>query len=261
MKEKLLKHFRLLWFLALLAFVIGGSVLYNGDPFTRMRLNKESVEYVQENYPGIAEKVKPTSEVYTAHHNMKPLFFANFCHVDNRYIRFSLVYDRYGNLIRDDFKNAVGISSSIYQNLSGRYTQMVKNRFNDTFRDGTGAAGLSVDDIMKSNRGEAYFEHSNYVIEEGYKGPYLDINEEYSVNDMASQYGYIYFYFAEDEQQTAENLYNRRLQARDMLKEKNISFKSFTICYDISIGVYDLTYDELYSGNLEEIMAEKSVGL
>ena len=92
---------------------------------------------------------------------------------------------------------------------------------------------------------------------EGYKGPVLDAANEYDAVELAAEYGRISFYFTEDEEHTKENLYNRLVQSRELLKNSDVKFSLFSASYRLGGGVYRLMPEDLFEGDLKQIVEER----
>lgn len=193
------------------------------------------------------------------HYNMTPVFWASFSNPEDDMMHFQLMYDRNGNLIYDGYTDHYLKGGTIYMHLSSEYSTQVRKLFNDTFRNDSGATGVTISSIINSTSAAAYFENDSTGGWENYAGPVLDIEKEYTVQDLAAEYGCIEFHFAEDKEQTKENLYQRLLQSKELLAENEIPFSKFSITYKIGNGVYGITAQELFEGDLKQIVEERYV--
>lgn len=260
MKNKLSK---ILPAVVLMSIVVVGAGMYvrsNGNPFIKVSLNKEAKNYVRQNYPEIADKVQLSPQgVYVGHYNDTPVFLAYFSNPVDELMYFHLMYDKDGNFIYDVYSDHYMKGGTVYYYHSATYGGIVSKLFNDYFCDGRGTASISLEAVLNSNSGHGTFLNSDTHIYEDYKGPVLEVGKEYDTMELATEYGRISFYFTEDEEHTKENLYNRLVQSRELLKDSDVKFSLFSASYRMGGGVYKLTPEDLFEGDLKQIVEERYV--
>ena len=221
MKNKLYKILPAILLIAIVVVGAGMYVRFNGNPFIKVSLNKEAKNYVRQNYPEIADKVQLSPQgVYVGHYNDTPVFLAYFSNPDDKLMYFHLMYDKDGNFVYDGYSDHYMKGGTVYYYHSATYGGIVSELFNDYFCDGRGTASVSLDTVLNSNSGHGTFLDSDTDMYEGYKGPVLDVANEYDTMELAAEYGRISFYFTEDEEHTKENLYNIM---KDLIKVPGVS--------------------------------------
>ena len=245
MKNKLSK---ILPAVVLMAIVVVGAGMYvrsNGNPFIKVSMNKEAKNYVRQNYPEIADKVQLSPQgVYVGHYNDIPVFLAYFSNPDDELMYFHLMYDKDGNFIYDGYSDHYMKGGTIYYYHSATYG---------------GIVSVSLEAVLNSNSGHGTFLDSDTDMYEGYKSLVLEVGKEYDTMELAAEYGRISFYFTEDEEHTKENLYNRLMQSRELLKDSDVKFSLFSASYRMGGGVYRLTPEDLFEGDLKQIVEERYV--
>ena len=83
---------------------------------------------------------------------------------------------------------------------------------------------------------------------EQYTGPVLDLNKEYTMEELAAEYGIRLFNYKDE--QTSENLYTRCLEVREIIEKYDIPFSKICITLDRDNGLYNISREQLFSDDL-----------
>ena len=192
------------------------------------------------------------------HYNAAPVFLAGFFNPEDNMMHFRLMCDMNGDLIYDGCSDNYLKGGVVYSYHAAEYNSQVKKLFNDFFRNGRSVSG-SVSKVLNANKREASFTGSGSNPWEGYQGPVPEPDKEYDKVELAKQYGYINFCFTEDEEHTKENLCQRLLQCRELIEDSGTPFTSLSAGYHLGGGVYNLTEEELFEGELRRIVEERYI--
>ncbi len=259
--------------LALAAFIAVMYVYIKGNPITKFKIDKHAETYLAENYPEIARQVQTSQGAYYTdfghtivstdgvEHNPDKGWGIYFYNPDNYLMNFAMRYDKKGNLLFDGCKEYYMKGGSILNALSGEYREFIVGAKNDEYYNGMGAVGISPAGLIREIGAEAWFdgrEDPNGVLTKmEYTGPVLDINKEYTMEELANQYGVINFTFREDDDGDIDSLYNRCIEVRNFTEKYNLPFATVNVGTRLFDGTSGLTKEELYSDNLKEIIEDK----
>ncbi len=277
---------KILSFIIVIAFIAAGYLYidFNGNPLDAIKLNKQSDSYMQENYPDIWQNVHRSQNAYFVKADINywddntqqyiPVDGTWQVYYEDNNDHFSymyLVYDRDCNLIYDSCSDRYLKGATIYAKLEQEYENYIKNIFNEEYRNGVPMHSISAETLASESQAEAVFMYHNTHIShiEPYARPVLDINKEYSMEELAKDYGNVYFRFNDgityNMNQDAEavkksytiavdNLYKRCLEVRDIVKKYNIPFKDISITHGFFEGIFNISYGQLFSDDLYQFI-------
>lgn len=250
-------------------------VYLKGNPLTGMGLNKKADRYLHENYPEIAGQVYRSRDAYFVKvFDFRPQSMKEDSEADGRwyiyyssendpFMHFNLCYSRNGELIYDGCKENYLKGGTIYEYYSDEYRSFIVDIHNEIYNNGMPKSGISVSSVVGGTSAEAYFaDVHNAAHYSEYLGPVLDVKKEYTMEELASEYGHIDFnYDVSAEERTIENLYARRIEMRNIIDEYNIPAKTFTVSFRLFEGAYNMPVSALYSDNLMEQLEEYYVNI
>ncbi|MBE6865489.1 MAG: hypothetical protein E7492_00820 [Ruminococcaceae bacterium] len=277
---------KILSFIIVIAFIAGGYLYvdFNGNPLDAIKLNKHSDLYMQENYPDIWQNVHRSQNAYfiksdiSYWDNNKQQYipvdgtWQVYYEDNNDYFSYMyLVYDRNCNLIYDSCSDRYLKGAMIYAKLEQEYENYIKNIFNEEYRDGVPMHSISAETLAGESHAEAVFMYHNTHIShiEPYSGPVLDITREYTMEELAADYGEIYFRFMDDiyympgngtspdaskYNNVVDNLYSRCLETRDIVEKYNIPFNNISISHGMFEGIFKIDRRQLFSGDLYQFI-------
>ncbi len=241
------------------AGIIFAMVMSQGNPLTKIKLKKESYRYISANYPDIAPKVTlQKNGVYYISTQDGYQWFVYYENPDDIYMYFCMIYNKDKELIFDGCAENYLKGGTISERLSTEYEGMIGKIHTEEYFNGMPYGSISLSSLMSKPHMDAYLESAPPAPNEGYSGPVFDVTKEYTVDELAKDYGKIAFYYPEDEK-TNRQLYQRRLEVRNIAEKYNMPFKTITIAFTMLNGAYDLTYEDLFSDNLEQIIREKHI--
>lgn len=249
-----------------------------GNPLTGMKLNKEADRYIQENYPQLSGQFIRTTDAYFIKDKISVwnsdkqeysvadgtwnIYYSKSSTPD-AYIYF--VYDRDGNLIYDSCKEKYLKGGMIYKKLSEEYNYYVEKIFNEVYNNSLPKVSFSYAAILEGSFASGWFENNQTIKQaagmwpasghtEQYTGPILDINQVYTMEEMADEYGIVLFNY--NDEQNAENLYTRCLEVRDIITEYNIPLNKICITLDRDNGLYNIGREQLFSEDLMQYIKD-----
>lgn len=256
----------------------------NGNPFDASKINKQADTYMQENYPDIWQNVYKSTKAYfvkadisywdeesrqniTADGTWQVYYTDN----DNSWSYIYLVYDRDCNLIYDSCEDRYLKGATIVEKLEQEYETFVKTVFNDVYHYGIPRRSVSASTLRNESHADAWFYYSNTYGSHitPYEGPVLDINKQYTMEELAAQYGEVFFRFMDDitynmnqepeavkeSYETAvDNLYKRCMEVRDIVKEYSIPFENISITHGFFEGLFNISYEQLFSDDLYQFI-------
>lgn len=183
------------------------------------------------------------------------IWFVYYSDPNDEFLRFYLCYNRKGDLIFDSYEEYYLKGATIYEYYSNMYREYFVNIHDEIYDSSKCVTWTSATSIFSYTHGEAYFKDYSPIGNEPYNGPILDINKEYTMEDLANEYGCLQFiYKVDDEDKTAKDIYEKRLEIRNIIDEYNIPFKEINIAHDFSSCIFGLTREDLYSDSLEQII-------
>ncbi|MBQ8604835.1 MAG: hypothetical protein IJ410_08360 [Oscillospiraceae bacterium] len=256
--------------------IVGCYVYFKGNPLTGMSLNKKADRYLQENYPEIAGQFIRTTDAYFVKDKISVwdsekqeysvvngtwnIYYSKNS-LPDAYIYF--VYDRSGNLVYDSCNERYLKGGMIYSRLSDEYNYYIENIFSEAYNNGLGQYAFNPDNLFENSYSSGWFENEMTTKQalgmwpasghtEQYTGPVLDINKEYTMEELAAEYGVLLFNYKDE--QTLENLYTRCMEVREIVKEYNIPFNKICITLNRDNGLYNISREELFSDNLMEFI-------
>ena len=276
LKNKPLSSWVLRTFFAVMTIgIVFAFVYFKGNPLIGMKLDKETDRYLQENYPEVWQEIERTTDAYfIKNFNFLPDSVMNYKNNDYKslytdggwwiyysnketpYMRFTMVYNRDGNLVYDGCKDRYLTGGAIYTHFSDIYRNYIVDIYDEVYNNGLPKSGITLSAVLGDDSAEAWFIDSpNKMDCEDYIGPVLDIAQEYTMEELAEQYGEIVFTYRNDEK-TIDQLYKRRLEVAAVLKEYDVPYKKVRITFGVFEGVYDLTEELLYSDDLKPYIEE-----
>lgn len=247
-------------------------VYLKGNPLTGMGLNKKADRYLNENYPEIAGEFIRTTDAYFVKDKISVwnsekqeysvvngvwnVYYSKNS-VPDAYIYF--VYDRSGNLVYDSCKEKYLKGGMIYSKLADEYNYYIQNIFSEVYNNGLGQYSFNPDKLLENSFASGVFENDRTTKQslgmwppsghtEQYTGPVLDLNKEYTMEELAAEYGIRLFNYKDE--QTSENLYTRCLEVRDIIEKYDIPFSKICITLDRDNGLYNISREQLFSDDL-----------
>ena len=256
----------------------------SGNPLDASKINKQSDAYLQENYPDVWETVHRSTDAYFIKSDVEQWDEATnsyktlggtwqVYYTDNNDPSYHLylVYDRACNLIYDGCSDRYLKGAPLFEKLEQEYETFVKTIFNDVYHYGIPRRSISVSTLMNESHVDAWFYADNRHISHiaPYEGPVLDINKQYTMEDIAAEYGEVYFRFMDDVtynmnqdidavkesyQKAVDNLYKRCMEVKDIVKEYNIPFKNISITHGYFEGLFNISREQLFSDELYQFI-------
>ncbi len=273
--------------IALLGIAILGttwifSVYSHGGNKQKSIIEDISAEYIYENHPEVSDKISLTNNGANFRPKSKwitdqtaslpwwdgvwlvPYSVKGYEHLkaENGDTQFFMMFNRMGDkILFDGYKDNFAKGGIVLKAAEAKYNETVFKIFNDK-RELSRKADEKND--FYDTKLIVTFVHPDSVtggttspdMTENYNGPILDINKDYTLDELATEYGHLQFNFDGDEK-TLENLYNRRLQVQDFIKDNNITFKDITIVNGMLYGAYNLTQQEIMSDDLKAVIGRK----
>ncbi len=259
-------------------------VYEKGNPLDANKLNKESDLYLQQTYPDLRDDFERTTDAYFVRADISYLDKTTQTYIPidgswqvyysrkgkpETYIYF--VYDRDKNMIYDSCGDRYLKGGLIYERLEQEYSSYIKNIFNEEYNNGIPRNSISLDTIINESHADAVFMyHSSHISHiEPYTGPVLDITQEYTMEELAKEYGQVYFRFndgisynmnqdaeavKESYKTAVDNLYNRCNEVKEIVKEYDIPFKDISITHGFFEGLFNITYEQLFSDDLYQFI-------
>ena len=275
--------------------ILSGLYIYrNGNPFTAKKIEKLTDVYIQQTYPQIRNNFGSADGPFHLEgkypipiwneENQQYQFFDS-CWVTYYYEKNTLdfynyiyfVYDNELNLIYDSCGDRYMTGGNIYQRLSEKYNVHIMQIFDKEYNSEDSPYSLLNNGV--SNYARGLFENSfsdpafpaveNSALTQYYRGPILDINKEYTMEELASEYGKLYFNFDDDitfwpgdgtspddsDFQTAvDNLYKRCVEVKEIIQKHNIPFKKITITHQGNEGLININYEQLFTEDLYQFV-------
>lgn len=264
------------------AIVIVAGYMYvdmNGNPFDAPKLNKQSDVYMQENYPDVWENVYRSADAYfvnsdivqwdencenyTIHNGTWQVYYTD---KDDELAYMYLVYDRDCNLIYDSCGDRYLKGATIYEKLEQEYRNYVANVFNEVYNYGIPNRTISMQNILESDYATGTFENSTTTISHisEYTGPVLDINKSYTMEELAKEYGTVFFRYKDGITQmegaeysdAVDSIYDRCLEVRDIVEKYDIPFWKISILQGNNEGVFRINHNQLFDENLHQYIQE-----
>lgn len=255
-----------------------------GNPLDANKLNKESDLYLQQTYPDLRDDFERTTDAYFVRADISYLDKTTQTYIPidgswqvyysrkgkpETYIYF--VYDRDKNMIYDSCGDRYLKGGLIYERLEQEYSNYIKNIFNEEYNNGIPRNSISLDTVINESHADAVFMyHSSHISHiEPYTGPVLDITQEYTMEELAKEYGQVYFRFndgisynmnqdaeavKESYKTAVDNLYNRCNEVKEIVKEYDIPFKDISITHGFFEGLFNITYEQLFSDDLYQFI-------
>ena len=275
----------------------------NGNPLIAKKLEKQTDVYIQQTYPQIRDKfykkegpfylkVEKGENYCIWDEERKQYQFFDSCWVayyfekntQNLYNYIYFVYDKDQNLIYDSCGDRYIKGGNIYQRLSEEYNVHIMKIFDKEYNNEDSIYSLSGDKEYSKNYARGLFENSfddpvypaieNSALTQYYNGPVLDINKEYTMVELASEYGKIYFNFddginympgngtppdSSQYQKVVDNLYKRCLEVRAIIEKYDIHFKKITITHQGNEGLINIDYEQLFTEDLYQFIYDNYV--
>lgn len=267
-------------------------VFEKGNPLDANKLNKDSDVYLQQTYPDLRDAFERTTDAYFVRADISYLDKTTQTYIPidgswqvyysrkdepETYIYF--VYDRDKNMIYDSCSDRYLKGGLIYERLSRQYNNYIADLYNDIYSD-TPLHTTSEDNLMASSAGQAWFKNDVYSPAPWntmyvpthilfYEGPELNLYKEYTMEELAKEYGVIHFRYNDgisvmanhnqeqskedylaDYKAAIDNLYNHCLEIRDAVNKYNIPFKELCVTHGIFEGVYYMSREQLFSDDL-----------
>lgn len=256
-----------------------------GNPLDASKINQQSDTYMQENYPELWSEMYRSQDAYfikaaiSYWDNNAQQYVAvdgtwqvYYTDNDDAFSYVYLVYDRDCNMIYDSCSDRYLKGATIYNKLEQEYENYIKDIFNEEYHNGVPGYSISAETITNESQAVAVFMYNNthnvsHI--DPYIGPVLDINKEYTMEELASEYGEIYFRFMDDiyympgdgtspdtskYNDVVDNLYKRCLETRDIVEKYNIPFKNISITHGISEGIFNIDHQQLFSDDLYQFI-------
>ncbi len=263
------------------------GILYidmNGNPFNAAKINKMADAYMQEKYPDIWQNVYRSQKAYFVKSDISYFDSETQQYVpvdgtwqvyytvnDNHFDYMYLAYDRDCNLIYDSCSDRYLKGAMIYQKLEQKYESYIKDIFNKEYHNGIPNHSISPQTLNEKSHADAVFMyHSSHISHiEPYTGPVLDITREYTMEELAADYGEIYFRFMDDiyympgdgtspdtskYNDVVDNLYSRCLETRDIVEKYNIPFNNISISHGMFEGIFKIDRRQLFSDDLYQFI-------
>lgn len=235
-------------------------VWYFGIPFDNHRIMKNADRYIEENYPELQDKV--VYKDYNVHfspalHNPDMAWWDGVWSVyysseDDEFLHFSLNFNRKGELIYDGYKESYMKGHTIYNYYSGTYSGYFSKIFTDIYEKDYLLLGFNPATALKHTRGNAFFEPEAYI-DNSDEIPVLDITKEYTMEELANEYGTLQFWYGSDEP-TKENLIQRCIEAREIISKYNIPCNKVRIGIDFSCFMAAIPAEEFMDSSAEELV-------
>ena len=275
----------IVFLIAVMLVVFAFFYIYEkGNPLDANKLNKESDLYLQQTYPDLQDEFKRTTDAYFIRADISYFDKASQTYIPtdgswqvyytktnqpDTYIYF--VYDKDKNMIYDSCSDRYLKGAMIYEKLEQEYSNFIKNIFTEEYNNGIPKHSTSLETVMNESHADADFMyHNNHISHiEPYSGPVLDITQEYTMEELANEYGQVYFRFndgisynmnqdaeavKESYRTVVDNLYNRCLEVKEIVTEYKIPFKNISITHGLFEGVFNITYEQLFSDNLYQFI-------
>lgn len=250
---------------------------FNGNPFDASKLNKQSDAYMQENYPEIWENVHRSTNAYfvKAPITQWDKNYENYIEYDGTWqvyytddndpsVYMYLVYDRDCNLIYDSCSEKYLKGAMIFEKLVHEYNIFLSNIYTEEYNNGVPQNTISMSNIIDGNFISGTFEYYNSSHIAPYEGPVLDINRHYAMEELAKEYGMVYFRYNDgisqmggaEYSEAVDNIYKHCLEARDIVKKYNIPFNKISILQTGNEGLFFIGYEQLFDENLHQYILE-----
>lgn len=261
------------------------GILYidmNGNPFDAIKINKMADAYMQEQYPDIWQNVYKSQKAYFVKSDISYFDSETQQYVpvdgtwqvyytvnDNHFDYMYLAYDRDCNLIYDSCGDRYLKGATIYEKLEQEYRNYIANVFNEVYNYGIPNRTISIQNILESDYATGTFENSTTTISHisEYTGPVLDVNKNYTMEELAKEYGTVLFRYKNGVTQmegaeysdAVDSIYNRCLEVRDIVEKYDIPFWKISIIQGNSEGVFRIDYNQLFDENLHKYIQENYV--
>lgn len=231
-----------------------------GNPISRYKVKIKCENYLQENYPELNNIELEHSYSYSSNtigtislENMEHIF--NFYCNDKPLLYFNIKYNYHGDLIYDGYKNSYLKGETVYNYYSDKYSSYFSEIYKSKHKDDTNTFGLTTKSMFEGNNSSASF--ISIYEDSVYNGPKLDMNKEYDMLELADEYGILFFKFANEEENSVEDLYQKRCIVKENLSEFDIPFKYITITYDFIEsgkleGVYEMTKEQFLADDMKD---------
>ena len=180
-----------------------------------------------------------------------------------------LAYDRDCNLIYDSCGDRYLKGATIYEKLEQEYRNYIANVFNEVYNYGIPNRTISIQNILESDYATGTFENSTTTISHisEYTGPVLDVNKNYTMEELAKEYGTVLFRYKNGVTQmegaeysdAVDSIYNRCLEVRDIVEKYDIPFWKISIIQGNNEGVFRIDYNQLFDENLHKYIQENYV--
>ena len=194
--------------ISLVALIYMGQWIWGfggaNNPLTADKVEKRGKAYLEQNYPGIYERVQ-TPNSGTANKNQDGNWSVHYFEREepnNMFsattdLSFSLVFDEDLNVITDGYKEYYLKGGSVYS----RYRTQFYRDFYDIIREKYGEKELLIKGKYSDKINDYDFENVSFIESgDGYKytGDYLDPNAEHDTKELYSKYGYLNLRFFMD---------------------------------------------------------------
>lgn len=270
----------------------------NGNPFTANKIKKLTDIYMQQTYPQITDDFGKADGPYYLDGNYSVwdketeqyqlidgcwvVYYSNGAKQLYNYVHF--VYDKNLNMIYDSCGDRYLTGGNIYHRLSEEYNVHIMQIFDKEYNSENSPYSLLNNDVYSKNYARGLFENSvndsafpaveNSALTQYYRGPVLDINKEYPMEELAKEYGQLQFNFDDgitywpgdgtspdnsDFQAAVDNLYKRCVEVREIIKKHNIPFKKITITHQGNEGLINIDYEQLFTEDLHQFIYDNYV--
>lgn len=290
-------NYKLIPVIAAVSVFISFYLLYvyaNGSPLKASKINKQADIYLQQTYPEIrgefyredsASYLKEEMSIWDEEQQQYRII--DDCWVvyySNSTSLVYFVYDKDFNLLYDSCGDRYLSGGNIYQGLSEQYSICVMQIFDKEYTSDDSPYSLSDKTPYSKSYGCGVFENSLYdpafpavensALTQYYQGPVLDISKEYTVEELASQYGILHFNFNDgiqywpgdgtspddtDFNNAVDNLYKRCLEIRDIVERNDLSFNRITVTQGTGEGLFMIDCNQLFNENLYEYICSNYV--
>ena len=263
-----------------------------GNPFDAGKLNRQTEMYLQESYPDLYNDFERTTDAYFAKRDtgyydsetqayipMDGSWQVYYTKKDEPETHIYFIYDRSGKMVYDSCADRYLKGGHIYERLSREYNNYIVDLYHHMYENTVQHTDYE-NNMLGSSGGQAWFKDDAYspvpwntmyvparILH--YKGPELDLNRQYTMEELAAEYGVIHFRYNDgisimakhNQQQSKEdyladykaaidNLYKRCLEIRDAIKEHNVPFKEICVTHGLYEGIYYMSREQLFSDDL-----------
>ena len=256
----------------------------NGNPLDASKIDKLADSYMQENYPDIWQNVYKSANAYFVKSDISywdeesqqniiidGSWQVYYTDNNDEWSYMYLVYDRDCNLIYDGVADRYLKGAMIVEKLEQEYDTLIKNVFDEIYNNGMPTHTTSETSLLEQSGAQSWFKSEESIRNEWgqgygtshispYTGPVLDINKEYTMEELASEYGVVHFRFNdgvyyhpgdgtspddEDYKLVINNLYIHCAEIRTRVLYDDIPFKEICVTHGLYEGVYFMSREQL----------------